>query len=38
LLTDNHCSFEDVVKASNGELKFLSGGEREGFNMFPRAW
>jgi hypothetical protein len=31
-------SFEDMVKASNGELSMLSGGEKNGFDKFPREW
>ena len=35
----NDCgSFEDMVRASNGELSMLSGGERNGFDMYPRKW
>ena len=35
---DLMCSFEDIVRASNGELSMLSGGERNGYDKFPRDW
>ena len=38
LLTSFYCSFEDMVKASNGELSMLSGGEKNGYDKFPRDW
>jgi hypothetical protein len=31
-------SFEDVVRESHGELSMLSGGERNGYDQFPRKW
>lgn len=30
--------FEDMVKESHGELSMLSGGERQGFDQYPRDW
>ncbi len=32
------CSFEDVVRGSGGELSMMSGGERNGYDKFPRDW
>lgn len=33
-----HHRFEDVVRESHGELSMLSGGERNGYDSFPRSW
>ncbi|KAK0879873.1 hypothetical protein LTR87_006359 [Friedmanniomyces endolithicus] len=30
--------FEDIVRESRGELSMLSGGERNGYDSFPRTW
>ena len=30
--------FEDMVRESHGELQVLSGGERNGYDKFPREW
>jgi len=35
---DFNLSFEDIVRESRGELSMLFGGERNGYDMFPRAW
>jgi len=35
---DRQVSFEDIVRESRGELSMLSGGERNGYDSFPRKW
>lgn len=30
--------FEEVIRESHGELSMLSGGERHGYDVFPREW
>ena len=38
MLTFVFISFEDIVRESHGELSALSGGERNGYDKFPREW
>lgn len=30
--------FEEVVRESHGELSILSGGEKHGYDVYPREW